>query len=392
MTAICGGGSSGPKAGASAVVLVGSGVIATILEKSGNAWLAFAAALLTLPELVLSTFCGSDPPSVPTFTSAESKALLNLSFGADFDSGLVKFTALVQNLAWQEYCQCTSGALVVPAPVTPPSGTPIYQPPSPQVASPCGTNTESSSVNNTGQINWPLFFPAAGFNPTAVVGTITSSINSGPGANWTVDAIVTDGTTNFTFHSGLLLAPGASPTVTIPVNVPNAHYAYLQVNGQPGLTGGRTNISGTADWYCNGALPGLVPQSCCPPDVATQSTLDLILRMVTLIQRQHVPFATVHGVAHTGLSGNGQFAVSGLLGVKVELTTTPGRLGVTSGDPETIWGAGWVAVGTADGFNPRQFISTSPMILEPISPDTTIVGYSIPSDVTITITELVRES
>ena len=95
--------------------------------------------------------------------------------------------------------------------------------------------------------------------------------------------------------------------------------------------------------------------------------------------------------AYSGLSGNGQFAISGLLGVSVALTTVPGRIGLVAGDPDTIFDAGWVTLGTADGWGPRQFITSNPFILRPIAGDMTLLGYSIPADVVATITELTRE-
>ena len=112
---------------------------------------------------------------------------------------------------------------------------------------------------------------------------------------------------------------------------------------------------------------------------------------MNLIQRQLAPFAYVHGTVHTGISGNGQLAVSGLLGVAVDVTTLPARAGRTSGDPDQLYDVGWINVGTADGFGPRQFISSNPFILRPVPGDMTLIGYSIPADVVVTITELVRE-
>jgi hypothetical protein len=393
MTAICGGGTSSPKVGASAVVLVGSGTIATMLEKSGNPWLAFAAALLTLPELVLSTFCSTDPPAMPTFTSAESSALLNVTFGADLSSGLVKFAALVQNLAWQEYCQCTSGALIVPAPVAPPAGTPIYQAPTPQAASPCYSLPSTSYILTlpSGN-NFTPYFPPAGQQPTSAVLKFTSSTSFGSGTSQRVGVQVANGVTLTDILDPATFVTGASGTVIIPI--PAGYISAVYPHNETVAGGGTGTTIGnlSCDIYCNGALPnGQVPAPCCPPDVATQSSLDLILKMVTLIQRQIAPFGYVPGAVHAGISGNGQIAVAGLLGVAVDVTTLPGRAGRTSGDPTQLYNVGWINTGTADGWGPRQFISSDPFILRPVSGDVTLIGYSIPADVVVTITGLVRE-
>ncbi len=394
MTAICGGGTSGPQLGTSAVVLVGSGVIAQILTKTGNPWLEFAAALLTLPELVLSSFCSSDPPAVPTFTAAEAKALLNVTFGPDLVSGLSKFSDLVLNGAWQQYCQCTSGALVVPSPSVPPAGTPIYQAPSPGVATPCHTFSGTHTIPAgpaTGSLESALWFPPAGLQPTSLVINGTSVVASGTGPAFQLGYFWADGINGADVMSPTVY-PNAGPIhAVIPVNQSYIKDIIGRAYTLSGSAGGTDTLTFTTSYYCNGALPGLVQQSCCPPDTATQSSLDLILKMVTLIQRQIVPFSTVHGAVHAGLSGTGQFAVNGILGLGVTATTIPTRAGTIFGDPNQLFDIGWINVGTADGWGPRQFLSSSPFILAPVAADVTLVGYSIPADVVVTITELVRE-
>jgi hypothetical protein len=164
----------------------------------------------------------------------------------------------------------------------------------------------------------------------------------------------------------------------------------FDVAGNAGFAG--TSNVGPVDWtmYCNGATPGL-QNPCCPPDVATQATLDAILKMVTLMQRQIAPFGTIDGTAHAGLTGSGQFAVSGIIGLSVSLTAVPSNISSVAGDPLQMYGAGWVNTGTADGWGPRQFISSSPMLVELIPGNVTLVGYSLAPGVTATITEVLRE-
>jgi len=396
VTAICGGGTSGPKPGTSAVVLVGSGTIATMLQKSTNTWLQFAAALLTLPELVLSVFCGGDPPAMPTFTSTESNALLNATFDADFFNGLAKFTDLVHNLAWQEYCQCTSGALVVPPPVAPPAGTAIYQTPPPPTSTPCYAEAPNPFALAMGTGNSYAHQVGSGADPitnaTAVRITSTAEIQSGIGHHyqWTIFGVTNAGGLGTNIPGTHAFATtGTDSTIVL---VPSADMLYFYGTVQAvGTDSGFVRVS---DYYmevfCNGNLPG-AQSACCPPDVATQSYLDLILKTVTLMQRQIAPFSYVPGEVHTGCIGNGIIAVSGIIGVKVELTATPARLGTVLGSPDTLYDAGWLNIGTDDGFGPRQFISSNPMLLFPISGAVTVIGYSIPLDVTATITTLRRE-
>jgi hypothetical protein len=61
------------------------------------------------------------------------------------------------------------------------------------------------------------------------------------------------------------------------------------------------------------------------------------------------------------------------------------------GDPNRIYDVGWVNVGTPDGWQEPQYITSNPFVIQPVSGDVTVVGYSIPHDVTVTITELIRE-
>jgi hypothetical protein len=150
-------------------------------------------------------------------------------------------------------------------------------------------------------------------------------------------------------------------------------------------------ISGIVTFYCGGATPTSTSSPCCPPDPIATGYLQQILQAVTLIQRQAVPFAYISATAHPGLTGNGTIAVNGILGIRVDVTTLPARAGSEAGDPVAFWDIGWINLGTADGFSPRQFIASNPMLIQPILGDVTVIAYSIPADTTITITELVRE-
>jgi hypothetical protein len=120
--------------------------------------------------------------------------------------------------------------------------------------------------------------------------------------------------------------------------------------------------------------------------------LQRILQMVTLIQRQKVPFAYVYGDNHVGISGDGELAVQGLLGVSVDVTTMPGRTGVVAGTPETLFNLGWITLGTADGWETSRRIDHDGTLMIPQAGSVfTRVGYSIPDDVVVSIRELVRE-
>src|ERR1041385_294066 len=162
MTALCGGGASTSKFGAQAVVDVTSTWIGLQLAEAGASWLNPAIALLTLPPLIVSNFCSTDPPAQPTFTAAERDALLNLTVGADLVSGLVKFGDLVFNMAWFQLCQCSSVATpAAPAPNAPPSGTPfpiVVQAAAQQICGTIGPTTTPDPVTAIGNNAGAFFY------------------------------------------------------------------------------------------------------------------------------------------------------------------------------------------------------------------------------------------
>jgi hypothetical protein len=97
------------------------------------------------------------------------------------------------------------------------------------------------------------------------------------------------------------------------------------------------------------------------------------------------------GTRHANLSGDGQFSVSGILGLVAQLTVIPPRVGLEVGDPNRIWDVGWINVGTVDGWHTRAWISANPWMYFPVDmPNMTEVGYSIPADVRLDLVELVR--
>jgi hypothetical protein len=132
----------------------------------------------------------------------------------------------------------------------------------------------------------------------------------------------------------------------------------------------------------------------CVTDPATMALLEQILQYVTLIQRQAVPFAYVAGTVHSGLTGSGTIAVQGLIGAIVEITSTLGdTIGEAAGDPPFLYSAGWLNWGSVDGYIPRQFLeATTTLSLPPEAGAYTSLNYSLPPGVTVTITELSRES
>jgi hypothetical protein len=121
--------------------------------------------------------------------------------------------------------------------------------------------------------------------------------------------------------------------------------------------------------------------------------LDWQRQQVDLIQRQAVPFAYLKGTARTGLTGSGSFAVSGILGLSVSLTSVPSGWGRSSDNPNRyIPSPGSVVATTADGaITPLWCNEPDSLLLDSIMGSVTTVKYGFKPGVVATITELRRE-
>jgi hypothetical protein len=405
---ICASGASQAKAGLADTVVISATVIAASLTPE-LLWLdPYIAGTATLLNIHLPTFCTIDPPADPGLSGTDMVAIALLG-NANPDPGpMQRMGQLILRGLWNVFCECTSGGPpTVSVPTAAPAGSPAINPPS---------VTTQPTVGNCFAISLTGIQNVDGVEHYYTTGTDTTTDNYLPlpqGAAFaTISAQAsTPGATpydrqfNFQFKNLAGAIIGGSPSVDVgpvgnPATAPQTQSATAAVPAGAltfhveSIVQGAGTKTGTfavqASISCGGAA-GQPIQACCPPDAVATGLLNSILQMVTLVQRQIAPFAYVTGASHAGLSGNGTIAVSGLLGIKVDVTTAPGRLGETLGDPTTIWDAGWVNIGTPDGFGPRQFISSNPMVILPVSGAATSIGYSIPPDVTITITELARE-
>ncbi len=125
--------------------------------------------------------------------------------------------------------------------------------------------------------------------------------------------------------------------------------------------------------------------------LAMNGQLVAIRNQVDLVQRQHVPFATLHGALHAGLTGAGTIAVQGLIGLSVAVTAAPAYLGADMETPPETFKFGDVTVGTADGYLRKTWLVKNPQLFFPIEGNVTVVAYDLRGGVTINLQELVRE-
>jgi hypothetical protein len=393
VTALCGGGTSAPRPGYSTAISIGAGLLATLLTKYGGAaaWLERTLGWIDLGDLVLGTFCATDPPAIPTFDATDAAALLGLNFGTEWDTAIGKVRDLMLHLAWYEFCYCQTGSqTALPAPAAPPTG--VALPVNPSV-SPCVQSVTYNARHFAadGETFIGPLVSAFSKNPTTVQIQTVTKIETGAGfpIDFKVyfEALTPTGAYNGVV-SNATFSQTTPSTATHTFQVPSGVQAFE-------LSMAHTGGSGIVDvdlvWniYCNGAYPGQTGGNA--PDPATQAMLRQILDLVTLIQRQAVPFAYVSGATHSGLSGTGTIDCQGLLGVLLNVSV-PARAGEESGTPDVRFEVGRVNFGTADGYVDRQIIFTDSQVVFPSRAGLfTVVGYSLAPDVTMTLTELLRE-
>jgi hypothetical protein len=145
-----------------------------------------------------------------------------------------------------------------------------------------------------------------------------------------------------------------------------------------------------------GAGSQQLPTDCCQLTTAlleqVLSGVNAAVQAITLIQRQAVPFAYVPSTVHTALSGAGALSISGLIGIKIAVTSLPSTLGVEGTSPPKHFDLGYVTFGTIDGFGQAVRLERNPqVILPPRCSAFTDLDYDLAPGVVVTITELRRE-
>jgi hypothetical protein len=394
---------SGPKAGVPANIGITQAFVASILP-SGLQWLAPYVAYATGGiQIPVSTFCSVDPVPFPApLTAADLLALL---FGGEPQIAVTAaetVLAYVYYYAWFQLCQCTTGGTPSPtAPPSPPAGAPVINPPNvvtPAPITPCATFSGSYNatwvdgsfpVIGSGDATQPGALPL----PAGVTSVSLTYSNVPGGVNDQI--IATD--LRFYNSAGAYIGPGGnndqSPGVTT-----TKTYAITAGTVTWKVTTGRVTgaapcsntAKATVNWFC-GSTAFQTQTPCCIPDANTAGLLAQILSQVNLIQRQQVPFAYVAGTSHP-VSGNGSFAVQGLIGLKVTLTAISSAVGQSVGTPPDVFDAGEISMGTADGYIESHRIRHSAELwFPPAAGSYTTVGYTLTPGVTASITELSRE-
>jgi hypothetical protein len=395
LTVLCGVGGSEPKPGSANDVLLTTAILEAILSEAGLGLLApFVGYLGSVIQLSLPTFCALDPPADPGLSGADILALVALGPGPLTAGPAARFTQLIQRYAWFDYCQCA--AVSTPARPSPPTITdlPAINPagPTPPAIGPCFSADFGTA--DLGFADKFFDFTWNGANPTQYVATVeVTDIGADSGSEtWltlqeTIDAPF--GTNSFNTQVGHI-AVGDSARFVWPhlAGGLDAHFDLTTETGVGDLESVRVHV----DVYCNGAQPGGTATPCCPPDPIATAKLDIILQLVTLMQRQIAPFSYVIGAAHSGLTGDGSISVQGILGVHASLSI-PDYLGVIDGTPAVHLRPGRINFGTTDGFEDRHELVIGEQLIFPnVAGLWTTIGYTLADGVTLELEELARES
>jgi hypothetical protein len=375
----------------------------------------YLAALLPVPLAPLAPFvsyippinifdvdayCGSDPPGVD-FTGLTLSAILA---GGEIGASIVAvslITQMVNYYLWFALCQCHSGPAATPAaPPALPSPIPAINPPgivTTLPSSPCKLIDigpthfppgASTAVIGTGTTASFTTEPLPAGATQIIIKTTNTSVIGTPSAatNWVYRWL--NGAGVQTTGSGFTPSQTPNSVETTRIAVPSDATSWFMEIDPPATP---NDIISTAEIgiYCGTSGPGTTSSPC---DPCVTAALSKLMEMVTLIQRQSVPFGYVYGANHAGLTGHGSFAVSDLLGVSVDVTTLPSVLGQSVGSPVEYFDVGYVTLGTADGYETSRRIDHDGTLLVPPQAGVfTAVGYTLHDGVTASIRELVRE-
>lgn len=416
MTALCGGGPSGPKSGVAETIIYTTGMLASLLNNRGGLWASVAAPLLGVLAYDATALCGIDPPAKPTISAEEYTALLQLAPWDTLQVALGKLKDLLTAAIWYELCECSSGTRppMPPDLLTPPAGVSV-----------------GPTLNNCPQVSARLMVPykadpnvmSQQFNITRALYPdlpIYQSADSPPNwppqdmapipPNWTgvqVELVLVGndctGSDQYSVMWSTLEADGTAmgfyawPSVSPLLRYytdPSTH-SYLLL---PRPTGPYFAVHAWHSGSCpdqevdvvirHTCTPGVGLSTCCPPDPAVVSMLQQLLQLATLEQRWRLPFGTIDG-ATTPASGTGSFAVSRAVGLRIEVVTEPPGTRTSFGNPPYHFDLGWLSVTDGGGMLQEVRVTRPVQTWFPAQMQlATLVGYALKPGVVAYITEL----
>ena len=388
-------GGSQARAGFGIAVDVSAAGLAARFANTAGWFSAVIAGVIAGAHYELSTFCGNDPPTEPTLTAQDFVDALSVSDFANKVIAEKKILDWVGSHIWYDLCQCAD--LTNPTPGTyqsDPGNMPQVDPPTvvpPAQSTPCASSSFLTSVTS----NSPIICAGPITLPFGVQGFTFQGWQDRTGTLKTsqvgITALFKDASNATVVSSLMSIAPirDVNNKAVMSIAVP-ANAVTLTFFAQSGDTSNTEKTAVTWQTWC-GNQPGPIT-GCCPPDPLMVAQMAQILDLVTLIQRQSVPFGYVAGGVHTTLSGAGAISIAGILGVKVAVTTLPASYGVAGTSPPEHFDLGFVTFGTADGFPSAFRLTRNPQVMMPARCSVyTDLDYDLAPGVVVTITELLRE-
>jgi len=125
---------------------------------------------------------------------------------------------------------------------------------------------------------------------------------------------------------------------------------------------------------------------------ALETTVGYMQAYLTTLQRHGVPFASVRGPVHTGLTGSGSLGVERIIGLQAAVTAKPSNLQEFLGAPAYISDLGWLSALTGDGLVDEIRLTRDIQAwASKILPYASSVGWALRPGVEITLTELLAE-
>lgn len=408
MTVICSGGTSSPKPGVGPTIVISSSAAGALLNNIPTPWAVPLAAYISALTYEASTFCSTDPPADPSITALDIANLLQVSNPALGLTAAQKVAQLVSRYAWYLFCQCDS--VSTPAPPTPPAeptGAPQFNPPylpTPKVT-PCTDLSGTATFQPSASIQH-FFIGQSGTASDATKPRVAPGVTT---MRWTldVDHVPPSGGNTMTFTAGTFDSSGTivinrTKTITSADTAPFHFQETVAVPAGSVWAGSGEfanygqfvdyTVTSRIEFFCGGT-PLTPSVECCPPDDALMAKIDQILGYVTLLQRHRLPFATVDGSTHTDLAAAGTLTVpSGLIGVRLSVTSTGSEVGVEAGSPNVLFEAGWVSIQTSsDVIEEHRLKFGSEIWLPRTMQEAVRFGYFLSPGVTLDVTELEAE-
>lgn len=399
-----------------------SSQLGSFLNNKGGLWASLAIGALGVLTYEATTLCSSDPPTAPTLTSTDYKALLQLEPFDEFTTALGKLKDLVTRALWFDLCECSAGT-------TPPPPTGLLDPPAgvtlPDYGlTPCAQPrlripirpplTVFSNENNITREAFPNLETAVSVQggadePPQTIARLPSSWTNAYGTSQLVSGstplgqayatVVSLYDINRSNRTGLVTS-SASSQVPFQRDPPTGAAAvpstarYFAINN---FANPQVTTTGTVDWTLNitcGSATVTQPGCCQDPVLyglinALTQQVTLVRRDTELLQRYGLPFASVAGTQHTGLTGTGSAALTRSVGLHIEVTAMPVGLTQLTGQPPYIFDLGWISVLTPDGLlDEMRLTRTATSWMSKLIPSATVVGWGLREGVAVTITEL----